>query len=328
MKKLKDISIEFISLVKKGANGKQIILKSAEFQGEPDISKYIEIKKYDDVEGIVYGIVYSPDEIDAHEEFTDKAEIKKACYGYMKNGMQLNVDRNHDEKPAGAFVAESWITKANDSLFSDEPEGSWAVGIKLEDDALKQAVEKGEIAGISMAGTAIKEDVKKEAKTFDSAYVSANLWQVVDALAMSLRSILDDPEAKNKSEMIGASFDQCRETVLSQIKNIENDNKTEKEDGIMKKVIQKLHDLGIVKKADPEPDPPADPKPDETQDDINEMVKQGFEKITETFAQIGTRLDAIEEGMKISKQDAAPGKKKDDISKEDSLGAELASLVN
>jgi myosin heavy subunit len=51
--------------------------------------------------------------------------------------------------------------KGGDSIFPNEPEGSWAVGIKLEDDELKALAKSGELSGISMAGKAQKTEVEK-----------------------------------------------------------------------------------------------------------------------------------------------------------------------
>jgi len=327
--RLTDIDIKFISLVKKGANGKQVILKSAEFAGQPDISKQVKIRKYDDVEGIVYGIVYGPGEIDAHEDYADKSEIKKACYRFMKSGLQLNIDRDHDEKQVSAFVAESWITKANDSFFSDDPEGSWAVGIKLEDEDLKKAAAKGEIAGLSMAGMAKRTpvgEIKKEAKTFDSAYASSNLWQIVDALSMSIRSILDDLEAGNKAELITQSFDECKQTVLGQIKNIDKPN-TEKEESVVEKILEKLSKMLPVKKADEpaEPDEPA--VPDTGDADLAGLVKEGFDKIAESFQAFETRLIGLEDATKVSKQNTDPKGAGNKQTAEEALGSEIAKMV-
>ncbi|WP_195836304.1 XkdF-like putative serine protease domain-containing protein [Campylobacter portucalensis] len=104
-------------------------------------------KKKKEGGGVVYGIVYSPDEVDAHGEMSSGEEIQKAAYGFMKGLNGGNVDREHDFKNRDAYVAESWIVRENDALFKGEKVGSWAVGIKLESDELKQAVKKGEIAG-------------------------------------------------------------------------------------------------------------------------------------------------------------------------------------
>jgi hypothetical protein len=126
---LSNIDITHISLVKKGANGKQIIYKSAK---DGKYKKDIEIKKSDSEKGIVYGIVYSPDEVDSQGDYATADEIEKAAYGFMKSLNQRNVDVEHSFVSEDAFVAESWILKSNDPIFPDEPEGSWAVAIKLE----------------------------------------------------------------------------------------------------------------------------------------------------------------------------------------------------
>lgn len=157
-KKLSDIAITHISLVKAGANGKSIIYKSKD--GEPSYTKTIKIKKSDE-EGVVYGIVYSPDQEDSQGDFATADEIKKAAYAFMKNRNTLNVDKDHSFDIEKAFVSESWVLKENDPVFPDEPAGSWAVAIQLEDEELKKSAKNGDIGGISMAGTALKEDVEK-----------------------------------------------------------------------------------------------------------------------------------------------------------------------
>lgn len=155
---LKGMKVDFLSLVSKGANGKKIIWKSG--NSKPEGSEAFEtplkkVKKSDE-KRMVYGIVYSPDEVDSQGEFANRTEIEKAAYDFMKGLRLLNVDAQHDFDPKAAFVAESWLIKGADSLFDDEPEGSWAVGIRVEDNALWENVKKGELAGISMAGYASK----------------------------------------------------------------------------------------------------------------------------------------------------------------------------
>ncbi|WP_162165583.1 XkdF-like putative serine protease domain-containing protein [Campylobacter fetus] len=155
-KRLKDIAITHISLVKEGANGKSVIYKSKD--ALEDYFRSVKIAKSDTEKGIVYGIVYSPDEIDTQGDAASAAEIEKAAFAFMKGLNIKNVDRDHNFKPDGAYVCESWIVKSGDPLFPNEKEGSWAVGIKLETDELKEAVKKGDLKALSMAGTAIKED--------------------------------------------------------------------------------------------------------------------------------------------------------------------------
>lgn len=158
--RLADIRVDAISLVRKGANGKTVILKSADAK-TPDVDRFVAVKKFDEAEGIVYGIVYAPGQVDAQGDFADAADIKKAAYQFMKDLKNLQVDRDHDDKPAGAYVAESWLVRKGDELFDTEPEGAWAVGIQIENDELKKAVKDGEITGLSMAGTATRTAVSK-----------------------------------------------------------------------------------------------------------------------------------------------------------------------
>jgi len=152
-KKLKQIRVEFISLVKRGANKKDIMLKSS------DIKEFNLVKTDDEMQR-VYGVVYAPDELDAHNEFTDRDEILKAADNFMKDGRTKNIDLSHSFVPDGAFVAESWIVRKDDPMFKNEKEGSWAVGIQVESDKLWEDLKKGKYQGISMGGTATKESTE------------------------------------------------------------------------------------------------------------------------------------------------------------------------
>ena len=162
--KLENLEVSMISLVKSGANKKSIIYKSAK---EPNLSKDIKIIKSDE-EGVVYGIVYSPNEIDSQGDFADANTIKTAAYSFMKSGFAKNVDREHSFNNVDAYVCQSWLIKSGDPVFPDEKEGSWAVAIKLESDELKDAVKKGEISGISMAGVANKIPAQETSKSENS----------------------------------------------------------------------------------------------------------------------------------------------------------------
>ena len=142
----------------KGANGKRIIWKAGDERPEGADAFETPLRKLvkSDEKRVVYGIVYGPGQVDSQGEYAERGEIEKAAYGFMKGLRLLNVDAQHDFDPRAAFVAESWLTKGADPLFPDEPEGSWAVGIRVEDEALWASVKKGELAGLSMAGYAAK----------------------------------------------------------------------------------------------------------------------------------------------------------------------------
>ena len=169
---LKDIDVTFISLVRKGANKKTIIFKSAE---EAEDLKEIEIKKFDNKKGIVYGIVYAPDEVDTQGDLAKADEIEKASQNFMRNLSNHNVDKQHSFEKEDAFVSESWIVRKNDELFPDEKQGAWAVAIKVESDELKKEIEDGNITGLSMAGSAKR--IKKSDNEDDLLTKIRNLFK-------------------------------------------------------------------------------------------------------------------------------------------------------
>jgi len=156
---LSDIAITHISLVKQGANGKTFIYKSAVDEGE--YKHTVAITKTDEEKGMVYGIVYAPDQVDSQGDFATANEIEKAAYGFMKARNTTNVDVDHSFNNEDAFVAETWILKGEDAIFPDEPVGSWAVGIKLESKDLQDLAKAGSLQGLSMAGQAQKTEVEK-----------------------------------------------------------------------------------------------------------------------------------------------------------------------
>lgn len=175
-RKLKDIDVTFISLVRAGANKKTIIYKSDEEQ-TPTWQKEIQIQKAK--EGVVYGIVYSPDETDTQGDKTTKEEIKKAAYNFLKQKRVDAIDKNHSFKKEDAFVCESWLIKKGDPLFPKEKEGSWAVGIKIESKELQKEIEDGKIKAISMAGSANVEAIEKASK----------IDELIDALKSVFQSV-------------------------------------------------------------------------------------------------------------------------------------------
>jgi hypothetical protein len=148
---LQDLKVEFISLVDRPANRKELVLKSA---------KGIEsarIVKIDDEMRRAYGIVYAPDEVDAQDDFASAATIRKAADDFMRAGSTGNVDVQHDfEKLDEVWVAESWIVRKGDALFAEE--GAWAVGIQVDNAKVWAKLKAGELAGLSLAGFGKRKD--------------------------------------------------------------------------------------------------------------------------------------------------------------------------
>ena len=146
---LTDINISEITLCKVGKNGLQFIAKAAD--GAPRIE--VAIRKTDPVKKIAVGVVYEPDNPDLDDDTATAGEIEKAAWSALKNQAVVNKS-DHGSEPVGAFLAESYICKTGDP--DGFPEGAWAVVIKVEDEALWQEIEKGELTAFSMGGVAQK----------------------------------------------------------------------------------------------------------------------------------------------------------------------------
>lgn len=167
---LKNLNVEYISLVDAGANKKQLVYKAAnhsrtegpEEAGSSDsFSKQMQITKTDEEKRLVYCVVYSPDEVDAQGHAMKSEEIEKAAHNFLFEGRVDKVDKQHDRHPDEGRIVESYIIGKSDSNFPEEPEGSWAVVIKVLDDDTWEEVKKGYITGVSMQGLCTLEEVEK-----------------------------------------------------------------------------------------------------------------------------------------------------------------------
>ncbi|MBU1741314.1 MAG: hypothetical protein KKC37_07190, partial [Proteobacteria bacterium] len=160
----------FISIVPAGANGQVGIAKAleggpltiavAEFQkGEArtkvpvlaDLTKAV-IRKGDEAKQLFFCPVYLPDTPDTHGAWASAEVIEKAAHSFLAKGLQGNVDVIHDYEVKDCVVVESFITKGVDPMFPDLPEGSWVVGIKVNDLEIWNQIAKGELNSVSMGG--------------------------------------------------------------------------------------------------------------------------------------------------------------------------------
>ena len=209
MPKITDLDVEFISLVKRPANGRRIILR-----GVTSRARDFAIQKADPALKRVYGIVYAPDSVDAHGDWTDAETIRRAADAWMQSGRSRNVDAEHDFMPLPAFVAESWLIRSGDALFPDEKPGAWAVGIQIEDAALWDAIEAGEVEGISLAGTARLEKFAHRVRQF---FTRKEIAMDVDDIKRIVKDVLaetvSEAEAEAAREKLAKAADEARAEV-------------------------------------------------------------------------------------------------------------------
>ncbi|APT47388.1 XkdF-like putative serine protease domain-containing protein [Bacillus safensis] len=150
-RELINAKITHVSYVDKAANQKQFFFMKSEKQ--PDFQKEIKvITKADDVQRLVYGIVYEPNVADAHGDYMTPAEIEKAAHGFLKDARE--IDKQHDFQGGVGEVVESYIAPSDFEMGGEViKKGSWVLVTKASDEIWEQ-IQKGEITGYSMAGTA------------------------------------------------------------------------------------------------------------------------------------------------------------------------------
>ena len=151
MPQITDLTVNFISLVKRPATGKSLTLKGDQS------ARVFEIKKTDDERMVAYGIVYAPDQEDLQGDQADAATIRRAAYRFMHEAKTQQVDTEHNFQEVEAYVAESWLVRKGDPLFPDEPEDAWAVGIQITSPDLWKKLKSDEFTGLSLAGIATVE---------------------------------------------------------------------------------------------------------------------------------------------------------------------------
>ncbi|MER3121079.1 XkdF-like putative serine protease domain-containing protein [Bacillus altitudinis] len=150
-RELINAKITHVSYVDKAANQKQFFFVKSE--KENDFQKEIKvIAKADDAQRLVYGIVYEPHVEDAHGDYMTPEEIEKAAHGFLKDARE--IDKQHDFQGGVGEVVESYIAPSDFEMGEEIiKKGSWVLVTKASEDIWNQ-IQKGEITGYSMAGTA------------------------------------------------------------------------------------------------------------------------------------------------------------------------------
>jgi len=127
---------------------------------EKSLTKYIKIAKKDHKKRLVYGIVYEPNKVDAHGDFTTASEIEKAAHLFMTALMKskrsgLNFMHKQGLTTSDAVIVESYIQQNNGQLGNTPVlKGAWVMVAKIINEQLWKMVDSNKINGFSMEGRA------------------------------------------------------------------------------------------------------------------------------------------------------------------------------
>jgi hypothetical protein len=288
-RRLTKVEANFISLVGKGANNKIIIFKAEPEGGELQYQKQVEIKKIDDEQKMVYGIVYSPDEVDLQGDIASADVIKNMAFSFMKNARTNNVDKQHNFISDEGFVAESWLTKNGDPVFPEEKAGSWAVGIKVEKEETWQLVKSGAITGLSLAGLAIVEDVSG---------MDVIKQQLFSLLGKLKKYFTLNKTSESSNHQISKNLEKLK-SVLNEIQNLVYRPELQHPGNTMND-IEKINNAGLFG---------GNGAADMTREEFNNAVKESIKPVNEKLEELekenkelALRIEAIEKSTPGSRQ--------------------------
>lgn len=311
MRQLKQLKVTHVSYVDKAANQTEFFLtKSAD---KPNFTKEVQlVTKADDPQKLVYGVVYAPDVKDSHGDFADAETIEKAAHEFMTNYQQ--IDKQHDFTTNAGQIVESYIAPV-DMTFDETTiaKGTWVLVTKATDE-IWENIQKGELTGYSLAGTADVEEVEKATKDiFDKNQTYRDMDSSLSAFRSATWSILDNYHQSDAEKL--ASI-QSEITELSQLissispinKSNEQTTKQEKQ-GFAQTISAVVKSIFVPKN-----------KGDE------EMTPEELKKaLGDALQPLADRLDAVEKATKkpeVDETDEGEDKKGKKDKKDEALDAD------
>ena len=99
--------------------------------------------------------------------------IKEICMKYMKEARTNDVNTDHEDNSAGAYIYESWIVedpetdKANAVYGYNVPKGTWMVSMKVDNKETWARIKAGELRGFSIEGLLMDLEELEAKKKFE-----------------------------------------------------------------------------------------------------------------------------------------------------------------
>lgn len=112
-------------------------------------TKSIPIRKADEENKVVKGVVYAAHYVDSDGETMTPEDVRKAAWEFLANSREKNIDVNHNWKQSGCYVVESYVTEAEDEYF---PSDAWVLGVKCTDEVWEE-FKAGNLNGFSFGGS-------------------------------------------------------------------------------------------------------------------------------------------------------------------------------
>lgn len=170
-----------------------------------------------------------------------KDAIQRLMVKFMKNYSQKNWTKDHMEFAEGLTVVESWIVedvdtdKAKVLGLTDFSEGSWMIGVKVDDDEIWKSVKEGRWSGFSVEAFCDFEEITREIKQNKHIQMAktkkTKLDEILDSIKDILTDVVEDVEAgENTAEVVEEAAEEIVEQVEDNTENVEAAEETPAEE--------------------------------------------------------------------------------------------------
>ena len=203
----------------------------------------INFKIHNEEKRMLYGVALRADfdiyRCYGEEEFYinfDKDAVRRLMTKFMKSHAQNNFTTDHMDFAQGLTVVESWIVenvendKANALGLENFSEGSWIIGVKVDDDELWQSVKEGRWCGFSVEAFCDLEEITKEIKNnkHKSDKIMAKKSVKMDEILENIKSIISDAISDAEGEDTETQeevVEKAAEDVVEQVDANEEETK-------------------------------------------------------------------------------------------------------
>lgn len=227
-RKLKNLKVTKVSYVDMGANQKTFYLtkdasiKDNESQVEMKVNLFC---SGDNEQRKVYGIVYMPDTVDAHGDYTDADTLEKAAHQFMAD--YRNMDIQHNMEDGAGVVVESFIAPDNFNVNGEDiKKGSWVL-VSIASEKAWEMIKRGELNSYSLYGTAEVEyerikflDLVKELFKNGKINISNMEVSMDDELKKFLEEIVKGLNGKPIQEVIKETVNESVKTLVKEISDV------------------------------------------------------------------------------------------------------------
>jgi len=125
----------------------------------PDLEKRIPIVKGED-EQYVLGVVLVPEEVDSQGDVYSAEEVRRAAHRFMEEYQTVGVMHREGAGPQ-TRVVESYVAPVDFQVGEYYiKQGTWLLGIHVDDLGLWRAIKAGELTGLSIGGSAVRRPVE------------------------------------------------------------------------------------------------------------------------------------------------------------------------